>query len=394
MNDVAALHPHSHTLVIVGAGRFARIAADAWARVAGVRVTAVADIDAGAARSLAERFSAACVEPDEALSGDVAGIAYIATPPWTQSDFAKRALRSGMHVVCEKPMGLTRAEVEDVAATARESRRIASVDFLQRHGALASSVRVVVEEGVLGAPLHAYFENYAADEELPAEHWFWDPRRSGGIFVEHAVHFFDLFRWWFGDGDVLSATASVRDAAPAERITDQVTCTTAHGPVLVHQYHGFHQPNALDRQRLGVVFERGDILLNGWIPVSATVRGLVDDLQLQRLRQLFPGANRHRRAVAAGTRGRGRTIAVSHDVTITTAEQDKPALNLDLLHARFTDVIAAVANPRHHQRVTVADAAAAVGLAEEATRVARIVSTSSESFERQRGGASGLGGGI
>ena len=35
------------------------------------------------------------------------------------------------------------------------------------------------------------FDNDAADEDLPADHWFWDDTVSGGIFVEHGVHFFD-----------------------------------------------------------------------------------------------------------------------------------------------------------------------------------------------------------
>jgi predicted dehydrogenase len=253
---------------------------------------------------------------------------------------------------------------------------MATVDFMQRHGPLANSVSRVVQERLLGAPLHAYFENYAADEDLPSDHWFWDASRSGGIFVEHAVHFFDLFRWWFGDGTVLSATATPRSSNAAAQIVDQVTCTTAHGSVLVHQYHGFHQPNVLDRQRLGIVFEDGDILLNGWIPVSARVRALVDGDRFERLRQLFPGAVDHRPDTPVGTRGRGRAVDDRHDVTITTPEADKPTLYHELLRARFTDAVAAIDDPTHAQRVTAADAAAAVALAAEATRIAQLVTTS------------------
>jgi len=377
VGDVHLAVPLVHDLVIVGAGRFANVAAEAWTRVPGVRVAAVADVQVAAAQSLANSLGAATVGPDDVFSGNVAGPAYIATPPWTQHDFAARALRSGMHVVCEKPMGLTRAEVDDVAAIARASGRIATVDFMQRHGPLATSVRRVVEEDVLGAPLHAYFENYAADEDLPADHWFWDERRSGGIFVEHAVHFFDLFRWWFGEGEVLSATASTRNPTPKGTLTDQVACTTRHGNVLVHQYHGFHQPNVLDRQTLGIVFERGDIVLNGWIPVSATVRAVADDRQLQRLHELFPGTMTRHCDVPAGTRARGNAITAGEHVTIHTAQADKRSLYLRLLHARFTDAVAAMRDPTHDQLVTVADAAAAVDLAVRASQAAGIASVQS-----------------
>jgi predicted dehydrogenase len=96
VGDVHSADPLVHDLVIVGAGRFANVAAEAWARVPGVRVAAVADVQVAAAQSLADSLGAATVGTDDVFSGNVAGLAYIATPPWTQHDFAARALRSGI----------------------------------------------------------------------------------------------------------------------------------------------------------------------------------------------------------------------------------------------------------------------------------------------------------
>jgi predicted dehydrogenase len=31
----------------------------------------------------------------------------------------------------------------------------------------------------------------AGDEGLAPDHWFWDPSKSGGIWIEHGVHFFE-----------------------------------------------------------------------------------------------------------------------------------------------------------------------------------------------------------
>ena len=59
-----------------------------------------------------------------------------------------------------------------------------------------------------------HFENYASDENLPPEHWFWDRSKSGGIFIEHGVHFFDLFAGWLGPGTVAAAQAA---SGPARR---------------------------------------------------------------------------------------------------------------------------------------------------------------------------------
>ncbi len=50
-------------------------------------------------------------------------------------------------------------------------------------------------------------------------------RKSGGIFVEHGVHFFDLFAGWLGDGRVEAAQVGVR---PGTAIEEHVH---AHGPL-------------------------------------------------------------------------------------------------------------------------------------------------------------------
>ena len=70
---------------------------------------------------------------------------------------------------------------------------------MQRYNPLFEMVRTLIANQLLGELLHGYFENYASDENLPAEHWFWDRAKSGGIFIEHGVHFFDMLMWIFGD---------------------------------------------------------------------------------------------------------------------------------------------------------------------------------------------------
>jgi predicted dehydrogenase len=67
---------------------------------------------------------------------------------------------------------------------------------MQRYNPLFGKVSRLVQSRVLGEVLHGSFENYGSDENLPVDHWFWDRSKSGGIFIEHGVHFFDLFAGW------------------------------------------------------------------------------------------------------------------------------------------------------------------------------------------------------
>ena len=76
---------------------------------------------------------------------------------------------------------------------------------MQRYNPLYEVVNKIVKEKILGNFLHGFFENYASDENLNADHWFWDETKSGGIFIEHGVHFFDMFSGWLGEGKVVNA---------------------------------------------------------------------------------------------------------------------------------------------------------------------------------------------
>ena len=100
------------------------------------------------------------------------------------------------------------------------------------------------------------------------------------------MHFFDLFAGWLGAGEVVAAQASRRHGT---NIEDQVQCTVRYGDdVHVNFYHGFQQTGRMDRQELRLVFERGDLLLHGWVPTYARVHAIADESDTRRCASCFP----------------------------------------------------------------------------------------------------------
>jgi predicted dehydrogenase len=171
---------------------------------------------------------------------------------------------------------------------ARTARRFLAVNLIMRYDPLNQAVARVLEAGLLGAPLHAFFENHAGDTPLGPGHWFWKPEISGGIFIEHGVHFFDLFRMWFGPGEVLAAQQSER---PTGGIIDQVHCTVRYGSVLLANfYHGFHQSSRMESQEARIVCERGTIRLFEWVPTRIEIDLLANYADLDTVRSLVPHA--------------------------------------------------------------------------------------------------------
>jgi predicted dehydrogenase len=249
---------------VVGAGGFAKFAVNAFLRIPGVKVIAITDTDPAAARA----FNITIYKDlQDLLTNAPVQLIYIATPPWLHYEQSRMALLAAKHVICEKPAALAVGEAEALVQLARANNLLYVVNLMQRYNPLFNIVKTIIDERQLGDFRHGFFENYASDESLGPLHWFWDPAKSGGIFIEHGVHFFDLFAGWLGEGKLISAFQIGRD---------RVQATILYKNAPVNFYHGFDQPKILDRQEMRLLFERGDLTLFEWVPVKMRLHGLLD----------------------------------------------------------------------------------------------------------------------
>lgn len=380
---------------LVGCGAFARFSMDRYRRLPGVTIQAVADIDPAAATRAAAELEASVLAPEAILTASEIDLVYIATPPAMHFRQAHVALEAGKHVLAEKPLATTLADAEALQALAARQGRICVANLVERYNPLADAVRKVIESRLLGELVHGLFVNEAADEGLGRSHWFWNRDVSGGIFVEHGVHFFDLVAFWLGRGEVVAAARSVRPAAaggdPAgPPVEEQVMCTcryagpstgdqpavaTPHTGVLFHFEHGFHQSSRMDRQEMRLVFERGEIRLFDWVPTHGTLRGLCDEAAGKRLAEMLPGGvirliDRYE-GPARHTRGRFRPFDADGLVEIAfTVGLDKLGIYGDVVRDLAADQIAWIRDRGHRRRLTEADSVASVAMACAADRMA------------------------
>lgn len=386
---------------LVGCGAFARFSMARYRGLPGVIIQAVADIDPAAARRAAAELETDVLAPEALLVAPDVDLVYIATPPATHFRQARQALEAGKHVLVEKPLATTVADAETLAVLAEREGRCCVANLVERYNPLADAVRDVICSGLLGDLVHGLFVNDAADEGLGPRHWFWNRSVSGGIFVEHGVHFFDLVASWLGPGVVVAAARSVRpsragsgNGGPAA-VEEQVMCTCryaasgaasrtcesacgdgdGHAGVLFHFEHGFHQPSRMDRQEMRLVFERGELRLFDWVPTHGELRALLDDAGAATLADLLPSASS--RAVdryegdARHVRGRFRGFDASGLVELTfTVGKDKLGIYGDVVRDLAADQIAWIRDSSHRRRLTEADSVAAVAMACAADRMA------------------------
>ncbi len=358
---------------MVGCGRFGVYAMEQMLKNRQVHLVAVADANPEAASAAATRFGLAAPHDVEALlaSPDVDAV-YLATPPYLHYEQTMQALRHGKHVLCEKPLAVTMAQADEMVDAALRDGRLCVVDLLQRYNPLSEKVHRLVQSRLLGEPLHAFFENYASDENLPLSHWFWDRERSGGIFVEHGVHFFDLMAWWLGPGRVVAAQRVTR---PGSDIEEQVSCTAMYGSVPAFFYHGFTQPVRMDRQELRILFERGDITLHEWVPTRLELRGLVDDATDTALQELFDGCdvevvNRYRDA-ETHVQGRHKSFRTTHRIRLSYGlHVEKMNRYSECIQGFVADQLRSLGDPAHVRRVTEENGRQSLQMAADATRLA------------------------
>jgi xylose dehydrogenase (NAD/NADP) len=77
-------------------------------------------------------------------------VLYIPLPNHLHAKWAINALRAGKHVLCEKPLGLSAQEVDEMTTAARETGCVLAEAFMYRHHPQTLKARELVESGVLG----------------------------------------------------------------------------------------------------------------------------------------------------------------------------------------------------------------------------------------------------
>ena len=156
------------------------------------------------ARALAERLGVPDVatDPDELCSRSDLDAITVCTPNASHTEQVLLALAHGKHVFCEKPLGLTVAEAEEMVRAARAGGRVHQVAFTYRYLHGVAELRRRVAAGDVGEPFL-----------FRAHHEFWDGLRpdapigwrelrgpaGAGVLYDSGSHFFDLARFLLGE---------------------------------------------------------------------------------------------------------------------------------------------------------------------------------------------------
>ena len=116
----------------------------------------------------------------------------------THHKYIVRALDLGCDVLTEKPLTIDEKRLQAIIDAVKRSGRSVRVAYNYRYSPMASKIRTLIKDGVIGRVTSLHFE-WLLDVRHGADYfrrWQRDKRNSGGLLVHLASHHFDLVNFW------------------------------------------------------------------------------------------------------------------------------------------------------------------------------------------------------
>ncbi len=129
------------------------------------------------------------------LHADV-DVVTVAVPDQQHCQLSCEFLRAGKHVLCEKPLALTREDLQEIIKAEDEADAKFMVGQICRFTPAFEKAKQLIDDGVLGE-LYFVESEYAHDYMKLCDDWRADPLRHG--VIGGGCHAVDLLRWLAGD---------------------------------------------------------------------------------------------------------------------------------------------------------------------------------------------------
>lgn len=185
---------------VVGAGIIAAEHMKHIHRNERAELAAVCDVAPGAAEAAVKQYGGkAYTDYDSMLEQEQLDALFICVPPFAHGDMEEKAAANGIHLLVEKPLGLSMEEVRRKADVLEQSGIITGSGYCLRYMESVQRAKRYLE-GKEIAMVRAY--RFGG---LPPNVWWVDHAKSGGQLVEQSTHNLDMMLYLAGDVRRVSA---------------------------------------------------------------------------------------------------------------------------------------------------------------------------------------------
>lgn len=257
---------------IIGYGGFGKFLHHWWEKLENVEVVAIADT--GKHPHNVENCKN-YHDWTELINDVEIDIVSIVTPPDLHVEMACEAMKAGKHVLLEKPVAISEEGAQQILNTQMETGMVITVNHMIRYNPIIQNFMQLGENGALGKLRHVVVNNYAQDAALPADHWFWNEKSSGGILVEHGVHFFDIANALSGQQySKVYGTSHSRNESQRDRVAAMVLYNDG---LIGNYYHAFSGPGFFEQTTISLAYDLARVEIEGWMPMKGTVKAMVNE---------------------------------------------------------------------------------------------------------------------
>ena len=219
---------------LVGIGGMGKVHFNAYKNVEDAKVVAVADIRCEMAKEKVEDDSIKIYSTmEEMLANEELDMVDICTPSYLHAELTIKALNSGLHVLCEKPMSNTYEETIAMKEAAEKSGKFLMVAHVVRFMYAYEYLKSVVDSGELGKVVHIYMRRSSTIPSWSWEDWMRDLAKSGGTPYDLSIHDIDYVQSVFGEPKKVSGVyrklAGNSDCVVSHFIYDDFDITMSAG---------------------------------------------------------------------------------------------------------------------------------------------------------------------
>jgi predicted dehydrogenase len=181
---------------------------------------------------------------DEFLQHPEMSVVDICTPTKTHLDLCRRSLERGFHVICEKPLGRTLADVESIREIATQSKGIFMPAMCLRFWPEWAWLKGLVDSGQYGRVQAAHFRRIAEPPAWGQSNYF-EGAESGGALFDLHVHDVDFVHYCFGRPRQVYSTGFSKVSGAVDHVLTQYTfdsgaCVATEGSWAMSRGFGFN----------------------------------------------------------------------------------------------------------------------------------------------------------
>lgn len=185
---------------VIGYGTMGQVHSQAYQELDSAELVAVADQDPKKQKQIHEELGVKAVSnADEIFQDDSIDLVDICVPTYLHADMIAKAVESGKHIFCEKPLARSLEQGKKILTLTERYDKKVGVGHVVRFSPEYVAARKSILQGEIGRA--AVARTFRGGSQFPQgwQDWYADFDLSGGVILDLVIHDIDYLRWVFGE---------------------------------------------------------------------------------------------------------------------------------------------------------------------------------------------------